>query len=74
MYLENFILGIYHLLAEVIFNCERGSSDTGNVNIFTSSEIASSKLVPCKIAQKELHPPAFYALPSEKPSYQNTIH
>ena len=52
---------------------KRGSSERVNFNFFTPSEIATSKLVLCEIAQKESYPSEYHALPNGQPVQQSSI-
>ena len=52
---------------------KRGSSERVNFNFFTPSEIATSKLVLCEIAQKESYPSEYHALPNRQPVQQSSI-
>ena len=52
---------------------KRGFPQRVNFNFFTPSEIATSKLVLCEIAQKESYPSEYHALPNGQPVQQSSI-
>ena len=53
------------------FKWKRGSSERVNFNSFTPSEIATSTLVLCEVAQKKSYPSEYHALSNGEPVQQS---